>query len=200
MKNNLWGTRTKDNREIYVVLFVSRNKDNKNVCGFKERRESFLTKEEKDSDKLLTRFLHFVKDGRPGEMSRMYYSVNSRDEDKIHKELIHFLIDNPDFNICSINGKLAGIAAGSSCAKSAHWMFDFDINDWNKVVEFVNDIVTIDDTTKPYTSNTPHGYAVVVEHSFDTRELLKKWNENVTLKRDDMLCYSWRTKEAYEKE
>lgn len=32
-----------DNDEIYVVLFVSRNKDNKHLENFKERRMSFVT-------------------------------------------------------------------------------------------------------------------------------------------------------------
>lgn len=35
-------------------------------------------------------------------------------------------------------------------------------------------------------SETVTGFAVVVKHGFDTRNLLKKW-KNVELKRDDML-------------
>ena len=35
---------------------------------------------------------------------------------------------------------------------------------------------------------TPNGYAVVVNHGFDTRDLLKKWKDyDITLKRDELL-------------
>lgn len=34
---------------------------------------------------------------------------------------------------------------------------------------------------------TPHGFAIVIPHGFDTRELMSKWQDKVELKRDDML-------------
>lgn len=40
---------------------------------------------------------------------------------------------------------------------------------------------------------TPNGYAVIVNQRFDTRQLLQDY-QNVELKRDDLLCYSWDTK------
>ena len=45
------------------------------------------------------------------------------------------------------------------------------------------------------THKTPHGYAVIVKHGFDTRKLLEKWGKDVELKRDDMLLVCWDTKE-----
>ena len=37
-KNKCWGIDTKDNKPIRVCLFVSRNKDNKRIENFVERR------------------------------------------------------------------------------------------------------------------------------------------------------------------
>ena len=40
-----------------------------------------------------------------------------------------------------------------------------------------------------------NGYAVVVPHGFDTRDLLVKWNKEETIvevKRDGMLLIDWR--------
>lgn len=35
---------------------------------------------------------------------------------------------------------------------------------------------------------TPNGYAIVVEHGFDTRELMEKWKGyDITLKKDELL-------------
>ena len=197
MKNSKWNTKSIDERPLHVVLFVSRNKDNHDIKDYKERRQSFITKEPINSQKLIHQFLDFANEGLEGETSRMYYSVNERNEEKIHKDLLHFLIDEPDFNLCSIQSKLAGIAAMNTNAKTKHWMFDFDIDDSQKVFDFCTDIKRIDPTCIVNHSKTPHGYAVVVNHGFDTRTLFEKWDEdkdNITLKRDDLLCYHWITK------
>ena len=39
-KNKRWGIECTDDNLTYVVLFISRNKDNKHITGFSERRES----------------------------------------------------------------------------------------------------------------------------------------------------------------
>ena len=198
MKNFKWGTESFNDKPIYVVLFVSRNKDNAEVPNFVERRRSFIT--HKSISDLNEEFLDFANHGVPGEMSRMYYSVNARDAEKIYKELLHFLIDNPDFNLCSIGSKLAGIAATKECAAEHHWMFDFDIPNIEKVHEFVKDIIKIDPEVLVEVNRTPHGFAVVTSRGFDTRSLFEKWTENVTLKRDDLLCvgYNFSNAEDYE--
>lgn len=72
-----------DNDEIYVVLFVSRNKDNKHLENFKERRMSFVT-HDKNSPELTARFEHFVRNGQYNEFSRAYISVNPRSSKKKH--------------------------------------------------------------------------------------------------------------------
>ena len=38
-----WGFKVEESKDLYVVLFISRNKDNKDVENFKERRKSFIT-------------------------------------------------------------------------------------------------------------------------------------------------------------
>ena len=38
-----WGFKVEESKDLYVVLFISRNKDNKDVANFKERRKSFIT-------------------------------------------------------------------------------------------------------------------------------------------------------------
>lgn len=179
-----------------VVLFVSRKKDNKEIEGFKERRMAFLTHEPSDSAKLNIQFDNFVSEGLQGEMSRMYYSINSRNEQKVHKELLHFLIDNPTFNLCALGAKTAGIAMHYSNAETKRWLFDFDINSCERLKEFVEDIHNCDCSCVTAAYATPHGFAVIVDHGFDTRALLKKWGEDVTPKRDDLLCYDWKINSA----
>ena len=189
-KNNMWGVKLKDDKPIHVVLFVSRNKDNDHIKGFKERSKSFITTEDINSYKILNDFYSFSKAGVYGETSRMYYSLNARNSEKIYKELMHFLIDNPDFNLTSIQSKLASIAAKKECAAEKKWLFDFDISDYDSLAEFMNDIKDIDDSVELKYYNTIHGFAVTCSHGFDTRTLLEKWN-TVTLKRDDLLLVKW---------
>lgn len=202
-KNFKWGAEVFNGAPIHVVLFVSRNKDNKDVEGFTERRYSFITQSASDSEELARQFEAFVNSGVNGEMSRMYYSVNARNAKKVYKELMIFLINNPEFNLCSIQPKLAGIAAKKGCADEKHWFFDFDINSEEKVEEFKQDILALADTTKKSISvtvrRTPNGYAVITDKGFDTRPLYEKWErEVVNLKRDDLLCCRWSRKDNEE--
>ena len=193
MKNKLWGISSGTPKSIHVCLFVSRNKDNKGVNEFKERRQAFLTDLDINDPNLVQKFNDFCKQGEYGELSRMYYSVNERDAEKIYKELLHFLIDNPDFNLCSIQAKLAGIAAKKECAKTKRWMFDFDHNDSKLLQEFLQDISNFDENVQVDVHKTPHGYAVITDRGFDCRQLLEKWSRYATLKRDDLLCVRWQS-------
>lgn len=183
----------KDDGPVHIVTFVSRNKDNKDVEGFVERRKSILTHEERDSEFLKREFQHFRDDGQPGEFSRMYYSVNSRDMVKTHQELVSFLATNPNFDLCRIRAKTVGIAQTHPATK--HWLFDFDIDDEKLCNEFCEDILKIDRNVEITINKTPHGYGVVVSRGFDTRELYKKWDpKQIGLMRDDLVCVMWDTK------
>lgn len=183
---------------LKVVLFVSRNKDNNKLEGFKERRVSFLT--DKTVEDIQGDFKDFVRRGKHrGEVSRFYISVNSRDEDKIRKGLIHYLVDHEDLNMAQLERRVASIASLKENAKEKRWLFDFDedshlINDF---VQEVRDNLPSDFEVIPH--KTPNGYAVVVGRGFDTRELLSRW-VNVELKRDDMLCVDWGTKHILDSE
>lgn len=189
-----WGIKMYDNKPVRVCLFVSRNKDNKDVKGFKERRVAFLTTKSYNDARLNDDFIDFVNKGVEGEMSRMYVSVNARDTKKIYKELLHFLFDNPDFNLTHIQGKLAGIGAKKENALEHKWLFDFDSTNLKSEIDFVSDILNYVDCNDIYSYPTPHGFAIVVDHGFDTRELMKRWEDTVTLKRDDLLCVNWACK------
>lgn len=187
------GFKVEKSKDLYVVLFISRNKDNLLIPNFKERKKNFITS--KNPEELITEFNHFVEDGLKGETSRLYYSVNSRNPERIKKNLMKFLIESDDSDLTNIESKIASIAAKIECADTKHWLFDFDINDEKCVNEFVIDINEIDLSLTPIVHKTPNGYAVVVEHGFDTRQLLEKWNTLVTPKRDSLLCYTWEKKD-----
>lgn len=192
---------------INVVLFVSRNKDNKDIKNFKERRNAFVTTKDKHDFRLIEDFNAFVRKGQPNEMCRMYFSVNPRSNEKTQKALLHQLIDE-QYNMATMPQRIAAIAAKKeNAADSKHfkWLFDFDPVEGENLDDLVNAFV---DDINRYHNNTrtknnekrppinidgyktPKGYAIIVDQRFDTRELLQKWT-NVELKRDDLLCAKW---------
>ena len=59
-----------DSDKLDVVLFVSRNKDNKHLENFSERRNAFTTT--RDFEDVKHQFQAFVNAGQIGEFSRMY--------------------------------------------------------------------------------------------------------------------------------
>lgn len=189
---------TKHNPKI--ALFISRNKDNKNVEGFKQRSQTFLTSKQynsiEDGEDLLKDFYNFVNKGVFEETSRWYMSINERDSKKVNNKLIHYLIDHPEMNPASIPSKSAGLAQSIECAVTKKWLFDFDSDDYKKMLEFEEDIHKIiqGDKREIIHYETMNGYAVIVPHGFDTRDLLSKWNKEETIievKRDGMLLLDW---------
>ncbi len=172
---------------MFVVFFVSRNKDNKDVPNFKERKVSFVVNDNYDQDKLIDKFNDFVNKGLVGELSRLYISVNRRDNDKVHKGLLHYLIDHPDTDLSKIDSKIASIASKTENRVESKWLFDIDIQDYDKVIEFIGDLskyLDIKLISKP--RKTINGWHTIVQHGFDTRELMNKWKQDIDLKRDDM--------------
>lgn len=192
MPNLKWTS--KDNNTCtrhVVVLMISRNKDNKDVEDFVERRESYFTKW--NFYKIYNKFSHFVEDGVEDEFCRLYISINSRDPEKVNKKLLHKLIDK-DIDLTYIQSEIAGLAAQHDCAIEKQWFFDFDNKDINLAKEFISDINKIDNSVSSITIETPNGYAITASHGFDSRELLNKWKNivDVELKRDDLICFSWK--------
>lgn len=202
-----------DDDALTVIVFVSRNKDNKHIPNFKERRNAFTVPNKsldtKDGNITVNRlFYNFVKDGKPGELSRLYISVNKRSNEKTFIALQHEML-NKKFNLATMPQKIASITAKKENAhdpKNLFWLFDFDRIDGlsenefdDKIQEFVEDVkltcflntgINSDDLV--LMRKTVTGAAVIINNHFDTRELLKRW-PNVTLKRDDLLCVLWKT-------
>ena len=82
-----------------------------------------------------------------------------------------------------LNATLASVALQASNRAESKWLFDFDVDNPLTVLQFYNDLPVDGRIYK-----TPNGYAVVVEHGFDTRETMEKWKDyDITLKRDELL-------------
>lgn len=181
-----------NNRPYYVVMFVSRNKDNKHIVEFHQRTKAFLT--QKNSEELKELFHQFVNNGCQGEISRMYLSVNSRKHEIVLKSLQHYLLDHVDINLACIDSLIASLAMKPGTAATKRFLFDFDNNSFSDVKLFLNDIRLAGYLEPTMLKETPNGYAVVTKHGFDTRVLLEKW-ECAELKRDGMLFEISETKE-----
>ena len=93
---------------LYVYLMRSRNKDNKDILNFKERAKTIL--EYKDNEeKVVEAFKSFAPKGDPGDQTRWYRSVNSRNEEKIREEfIIRRLRDKP--SLTNTHGQARGVA------------------------------------------------------------------------------------------
>lgn len=173
---------------LYVYLIRSRNKDNKDIPNFKERAKTILEYKENE-DKVIEAFKNFAAKGVPGEQKRLYRSVNSRNEEKIREELIiRLLRDKP--SMTQLNRTLASVAQQVQNRDESKWLFDFDVDNYFFKTEFINDIVKVsnieEDNIESF--NTPHGYAIIVPHGFDTRELMENWKDyDITLKKDELL-------------
>lgn len=178
-----------------VVLYVSRNKDNKHLEDFKERRISKLV--EDNPEKIKKEFDRFVSNGYQGEMCRCYISLAPRKEDIVKKKLMHALIDD-DIDLTKIESKIASLAMQPDCAVEKKWLWDFDIEDEDQVKEFVRDILAISPLMPVEYFKTIHGYSIITT-GFDIVPLLKKWEtRGITrneLKKDNLKLIMWRTKE-----
>ena len=195
---------------LYVYCFISRNKDNKNIEGFKTRSKSILAYEE-DFGKIEKEFKEWAAAGVPGEKARLYRTLNARAEDKIRDGfMVHLIKNKPLTTTKSYSNLLASIAMKAENRAESMWIFDFDVDKEDAVDEFIEDIKQF--TTIYWNDNqekiavlgmdakkykTPNGYAIVVPHGFDTRNLLEKWGEyDITLKRDDLLFLDMIQKEV----
>lgn len=179
---------------LHVVLFCSRNKDNVGVEGFTQRNRKFLS--DKTMEELVGRFDEFVAAGVPGEFCRFYMSVNARDNEKVRRNLMHWLIDHPEQSMAHMESRVVAVAAKKECQAEKKWMFDFDA-DPSLLDEFVDDVRACDENVKIEAFPTPNGLCVVTDRGFDFRQLdlSGKWRD-VELKKDENRCVMWKTKEA----
>ena len=136
--------------------------------------------------------------GLPNEFSRCYISLNERDNKKTQRGLVHKLIDE-EVNLTSLPSIAVSIAAKKENSAGKQWFFDFILQDKTLLAEFVADVEresSQHQNSEPVEISTQkmvNGYAVIVSHGFDTRNLLKKWSD-VELKRDDYICTFWKYK------
>lgn len=181
---------------MYVVNFMSRNKDNKNVPNFKPRVQSFLYEE--SSNTLMEKFNKFVADGVPHEFCRLYISINAVDEQKVKKELTKFLIDEAfspsDWSLINLNNKVVSLASLNCNKKEKKWLFDCDVEDDDTFVNFRDDVEKYGGKVVDC-GRTPNGYFLVTARGFDARELMKKY-PMIELKKDAMKCLHWGKKEG----
>ena len=198
-----WNSEDVGKEEIWTILFVSRNKDNRDVENFNQRKKSFVST--KKPEDLLKEFEVFVNEGVENEFSRFYVSINSRSNTKTFKALQHKMLDE-EFNLATMPQRIAAIASKTENAYEKNkWLFDFDpienVDLEESLEFFIEDVYQAynetDNRKEPLEvikHKTPNGYAVITNQRFDTRKLMEKWKDNVELKRDDLLCYSWKTK------
>ena len=173
---------------LYVYLMRSRNKDSKDILNFKERAKTILEYKENE-DKVIEACKSFAAKGLPGEQTRLYRSVNSRNEEKIREEfIIRLLRDKP--SMTQLNRTLASVAQQVQNRDESKWLFDFDVDDELLMNDFVHEIVMYSEIPllDIQVYKTPHGYAIIVPHGFDTRGLMEEWKDyDITLKKDELL-------------
>lgn len=201
---------TQSDIQLKVVVFTSRNKDNKHLDHFKERTKSFVTK--KSVIELRKSFISFVREGIAGEMSRFYASINDRSNEKTLKALQHTLIDG-NVDASKLTAKIAALASlkeNMFDRSSEKWLFDFDPIEGKdleeSLQEFLHDLEDAyykghpkqcnqarHDSIEIESFKTPNGYAVIVDKRFYVNDLLSKWS-NAECKKDGLLCIDWATK------
>ena len=197
---------------LRVYLFVSRNKDNKGIKDFTERRRTFLAYD--NMTNLDERFNEFVQEGVLGEMSRLYKSVNARDPEKLRKAIITELVNDDNIQIGKISTIAAGIAAKKANAAERKWLIDFDSEDDVMLHSITADIETYlvntikrDKKAKEsdilsiprmiHAMKSPNGYAIVVDRPFDPRDFVEKWGDIAEIKKDDLLIVDWERKREH---
>ena len=192
----------------FTVMFTSRNKDNKELDGFKQRTKALLHKHNLEEDlklsdtfegivsELREEFKYFVDQGVKGEVSRMYISINPRDTDKANIDLVHYLIDNPSTSPNNVYNKLVSFASKKENALSQRWLFDIDTDneeEFNSVLDSIKYYGKFNESSLTL-SRTVNGYAIVVPHGFDSRKVLEE-HSFVELKRDGNVLGTWETKD-----
>lgn len=185
---------TEEQPPLRVILFCSRNKDNEGIEGFEKRNRKFLSR--KSDEELMHRFDEFVSAGVPGELCRFYASVNARDNEKVARSLMHWMVDHPDQDMGRIESRIVSLAAQSECAAEKKWMFDFD-EDPSRLEEFESDVSACDPKVKIEAFPTPNGLCVIASRGFDVSklDLGSKWKD-VELKKDAQRCISWKRREG----
>lgn len=190
----------KSNKQKYVhtVLFVSRNKDNRQVPSFKPRTlvrlqdldlytpdGLQLLPDETLSEQVQQEFTEFMWRGVPGEMMRVYVSINPRDPEKTRFDLIRRLLPPQPVSLPKLGGLAASTALKPENRLGNRWLLDWDAKQLDP--DFLQLLISLG--LHPICRSTPHGWAIIIEHGFDTRLIDRKLP--ITVKKDGMLCVGW---------
>lgn len=196
---NKWYKVEEEKTDLRVVSFVSRPKDNTEVEDFVNRKTSFVST--MTDEELVPIFEAWARQGKKNEFSRMYISLNKRNHKTIQLSLMHYLLDNQDLNLGSLDSRIAMIATQPEHALESKYFYDFDA-DAEQLKEFLSDLATAYEETKKINKKltgefkfsvrtTPNYYAVVLEERFKTDWVDEKWKELATLKKDALYCAAW---------
>lgn len=192
MGNYKWGhNKNKPTDGIKCVLFVSRNKDNKQVKNFKERRESFpINADTYDVSELCHQFDAFVNGGLPGEVSRAYVSVNDRYNKATMKQLQHYLLDN-EIHASTLPQTIVKLAMKRENAITKKRLFDVDV-DAAQMEEFLQDLKDRGLQEGNYiVKATVSGYAIVIERGIDLRGLVDTMPDSPMSEKKDKGPWKW---------
>ena len=133
---NKWYKTEEEQTDLRVISFVARNKDNIDVTEFSSRKTSFVST--MTDEELIPIFEAWAKQGKKNEFSRMYVSINKRDHKSVQLSLMHYLLDNQNLNLGSLDSRIAMIAAQSEHALEKKYFYDFDGNE-KQLEEFITD-------------------------------------------------------------
>ena len=200
---NKWYKTEKEQTDLRVISFVSRPKDNIEVEDFSSRKTSFIST--MTDEELVPIFEAWAKQGKKNEFSRMYVSLNKRNHKTVQLSLMHYLLDNQDLNLGSLDSRIAMIAAQPEHALESKYFYDFDASD-EQLKEFLSDLAIAYEETKKINKKltgeftfsvrtTPNYYAVVLEQRFKTDWVEEKWKGLVELKKDALYCAAWYSNE-----
>lgn len=196
---NKWYKVEKEKTGLRVISFVSRPKDNIGVEDFVNRKTSFVST--MTDEELVPIFEAWAKQGKKNEFSRMYVSLNKRNHKTVQLSLMHYLLDNQDLNLGSLDSRIAMIAAQPEHALESKYFYDFDA-DAEQLKDFLSDLAIAYEETKKINKKltgefkftvrtTPNYYAVVLEERFKTDWVEEKWKGLVELKKDALYCTAW---------
>lgn len=196
---NKWYKTEKEQTDLRVISFVSRNKDNIGVEGFSSRKTSFVST--MTDEELTPIFEAWAKQGKNKEFSRMYVSINKRNHNSVQLDVMHYLLDNQNLNLGSLDSRIAMIAAQSEHALEKKYFYDFDGSE-KQLEKFIDDLKLAYEETKATNKKlegdlkyiikkTPNFYAVILEQRFKTIWVDEKWNDLATLKKDALYCAAW---------
>lgn len=188
-----------------VVAFVSREKDNAHLAGFKERQKIFLWDEK---ELPFDKFSEFVSAGVEGEVSRLYISVNARDMVKTRLALLDKLAKNPTFNLMDIETLTAKIAMEDTNKAEDKMCIYVNTRDDKVGKKLRKDLLSLMQKGKKGNASEeeyglscydqPNGCAYVTDHTYDCDKFMRKWKDKVTLKEDGMLLMmSYPNKNGY---